>query len=409
MLAFSMVSYALPVFYPELVKSLHWSRASLALGGSMKTLLIGLVAPLNGWIIDKKGVRSVLLAGLVTLAASFVFLSSINSLWEWYVVCLFIGLAGSWVHHLPTQLLVANWFSSKRGSSIGLLMTASGLGDAFMPLASVTLIKDLGWREAALLLPLLLTAPLLAVIFLVRNQPQDMGLHPDGAAQEPTAAERSRGSSHTTAVHGSAVGVFRTTAYWIIAALLFVIGWSTFSVWQHLVLYLRDKGFSQTMAASLFSLFLAASAVSRFIFGPVSDKISAIYAMLINMVLIAFAFAALITTKFPAVIYACMILFGLGYGGSITCRPLLVFECYGATGIGKAYGVATALFTLGGFIGPALSGYIFDKTGSYSSAFLLAFVLICMAAGLVLLLKRMTMHARALSQATRPSLLPSAK
>lgn len=410
MAAFSMTSYALPVFYPELVKTLHWSRAKLALGGSMKTLLIGLVAPLNGWIIDRRGVKTILLAGLVTLAISFALLSGIHSLWQWYVLCLCIGAAGSWVHHLPTQLLVANWFAKNRGLTIGLLMTASGFGDALMPLASVTLIKSLGWREAALLLPLILTAPLLAVIFLVRNQPQDMGLLPDGASeQRPAGTARIPAGAHSSAVPALAVGIFKTAAYWMLAALLLFIGWSTFSVWQHLVLYLRDQGFSQTMAASLFSLFLAASTVSRFLCGPLSDKITATHTMLINLVFMASAFASLITTRSPAVIYLCMILFGLGYGGSITCRPLIVFEYYGATGIGRAYGAATALFTFGGFIGPALSGYIFDKTGSYGPAFVLALVLICVATALVILLKRSMVHQRDRAEAARGSLLPSAK
>ena len=55
MAGFAMSAYALPVFYPELVNAFRWPRASVALGGSLKTLLVGLTAPLNGWIIDRKG------------------------------------------------------------------------------------------------------------------------------------------------------------------------------------------------------------------------------------------------------------------------------------------------------------------------------------------------------------------
>jgi len=156
-------------------------------------------------------------------------------------------------------------------------------------------------------------------------------------------------------------------------------------------------------------LFLGASTVSRFLFGPLCDKITATYTMLMSLVFAGIAFALMISTRNPAVIYFCMVLFGLGYGGSITCRPLIVFEHCRAAGIGKAYGVATALFTFGGFIGPGLSGYIFDKTGSYSLAFRLALILICVAAGLVTLIKRSTIRKQHLARADDPSQLSSTK
>src|ERR1019366_5832897 len=105
-----------------------------ALGGSIQSFLLGLFAPLNGWIIDRKGAKTMLLAGVVTLAISYAFLANIHSLWQYYVVCFFLGLAGSWTHFVPTHLLVANWFVRKRGMAIGMLTTISSFGDTLIPL-----------------------------------------------------------------------------------------------------------------------------------------------------------------------------------------------------------------------------------------------------------------------------------
>jgi OFA family oxalate/formate antiporter-like MFS transporter len=385
-IGFGLSSYAQPVFYPELVKAFRWPRASVALGGSLKTLLVGVIAPLNGWIIDRKGVKGMFLAGLVTLGIFYALLSGIHSLWQYYLVSLFLGLGGSWTHLFPAHLLIAKWFVKKRGLAMGILTTIAGIGASLIPILSATLIKSVGWREALLSFPIILIAPFLAVAFLVRNQPQDMGLHPDGALA-PAAA-----SPHAPATAKSAssdpagdLSFFKTAAFWMLSGMLFFSAWADFSVWQHVVLFLRDAAYSPIAAASVFSLFPAASTFSRFFIGPLCDKVSAAYVMMANLVLMAFAFASLIATHSPAMLYLSMICFGLGHGGTITCRPLLVFEHYGAAGVGKLYGMVMAVFTSGACIGPAVGGYIFDSTRSYNLSFVLSLVLICMAIALALL------------------------
>jgi MFS family permease len=171
--------------------------------------------------------------------------------------------------------------------------------------------------------------------------------------------------------------------------MFFLIAWSTFSVFHHIVFYVQDQGASATRAALLFSLFLAAGTVSRFIFGILNTKISATLATLITLIMVAGAYLILLVFPYGTfVTYSWIVLFGLGVGGGLTCRPLLVFERYGSAGVGKLYGVATAVFTAGAFVGPASSGYIFDKTGSYRIAFVLALMLICGAIVLVQLFKR---------------------
>ena len=395
MTAFSMASYALPVFYPEFVRAFHWPRANVALGGSLKTLLIGLVAPLNGWFIDRKGVKAMLLAGILIVGISYAMLSEVDATRQYWVLCFFLGVGGSWIHHLPTQLLAATWFVKKRGMAIGLLTGFGGFGDTLLPFLCVLLIRRSGWREALLTLPLLLIVPFLAVAFIVRNKPGEIGLLPDGAPESlPPASTHLSPPVHSSpsdnaaeamsAGPGSESANFRSAAFWMLAALLLLTGWAMFSVWQHIPLFLRDGGYN----ASLFSLFLFSSTISRFVSGPLCDRITADYTTLLNLCLIALALLVLLFARSTAMIYFSMISFGFGYGGSITCRPLLVFEHFGGSRVGRLYGVATALFTTGAFFGPAVSGRIYDLTRSYHLAFLLALALIIISMTLLLLLRR---------------------
>ena len=395
MIGFALSAYALPVFYPELVNAFHWPRANVALGGSLKTLLVGLLAPLNGWIIDRKGPKAILLGGVAALSFSLALLSGIHSLWQYYVLCIFLGLGGSWTHHFPIHLLIANWFAKRRGLLIGSLTAVAGVGNSLIPIWSATLIRRDGWREALLILPLILIVPFLAVSFLVRNRPEEIGLHADGGLEPAPASVHPHRTDGSGAASGLGWPTLKTGAFWILAGVFLLPAWAQFSVWQHLVLFLRDEGFTPTVAAYFLSLFLLASTVGRFFGGPLSDKISADYATLVGVVLIGCSVAALLSSSSLAAIYLAVIVLGLGEGSTVTCRPLLVFAHYGSTGVGKLYGVATAMMTLGAFVGPVLAGYIHDKTHSYHLAFLLALALVCISMLLVFLLKRTELPAPA--------------
>ena len=388
MIGFALSAYALPVFYPELINAFHWPRANVALGGSLKTLLVGLLAPLNGWIIDRRGPKTILLAGVAALGISLAFLSGIHSLWQYYVLCVFLGLGGSWTHHFPIHLLIANWFAKRRGLVIGFLTAVAGVGNSLIPIWSATLIKRDGWREALLILPLILIVPFLAVAFLVRNRPEEKGLHADGGLESAPAIIHPHRAGGSGAASGLGWTALKTGAFWVLAGVFLLPAWAQLSVWQHLVLFLRDEGFKPTVAAYFLSLFLLASSVGRFFGGPLSDRISADYATLIGVVLIGFSVVALLSSRSLAAIYLGVIVLGLGEGSTVTCRPLLVFGHYGASGVGKLYGVATAMMTVGAFVGPVLAGYIHDQTHSYHLAFLLALALVCISIVLVVLLKR---------------------
>jgi predicted MFS family arabinose efflux permease len=181
----------------------------------------------------------------------------------------------------------------------------------------------------------------------------------------------------------------RSANFWMIGGMMLLSAWGSFAVWHHIVLFLRDVGYSTTAAASVFSLFIGSTTVSRFLSGPLCDRVSPTIAMLLNLGFIASSFALLSFGRSPAIIYASMVIFGLGYGGIVTCRPMLVFEHYGATEVGKIYGAATAMYTTGSFGGPVLSGYLYDRLGNYNLAFTLALVLMCTSIVLIIPLRRM--------------------
>ena len=86
--------------------------------------------------------------------------------------------------------------------------------------------------------------------------------------------------------------------------------------------------------------------------------------------------------------YAFGCAYGFGYGGSVPQIGALVADLFGTKHGGAIYGIVAMAGAAGGTIGPVMGGYLFDITGQYTIAFLIAAALTLIAAVLAILLRR---------------------
>ncbi|MCL0098421.1 MFS transporter [Dehalococcoidia bacterium] len=79
-----------------------------------------------------------------------------------------------------------------------------------------------------------------------------------------------------------------------------------------------------------------------------------------------------------------LITFGLGYGGAIALRPAIQREYFGRNAFGAIQGASIAVMTIGGIIGPAFAGWIFDIRASYQLAWLILAIVTAIAIPLIM-------------------------
>ena len=127
LVAFSFGLFSLPVFYGPLIKQFHWTRAQAAGGGSIALLLIGILGPVIGKLADKFTAKTVLLAGMCIGALALVLLSFVDGLPEYYAFCVLLGIGCASVSLVPTSILIAPWFLTKRVLSIGVMNAVVGI------------------------------------------------------------------------------------------------------------------------------------------------------------------------------------------------------------------------------------------------------------------------------------------
>ena len=363
-----------------LTREFNWSRSTIGIGFSLSRLENGILGPAQGWMIDRFGPRAVMRFGLCVLALGFFAFSQLNSITTFYLsfglMALGTGLAG----FMPITVAVVNWFDRQRARALGIAQIGfalSGIVASYVILA----ITQIGWREVAMVSGVIVLIVGFPITALIKGSPAEMGLRVDGLSEAEEArlkaedATRSRVSSSTT-VDFSAREAIRTRAFWLISfghgSALLVVG----AVMVHLFLHLTDSlGYSDAHAANFILVMTVAQIGGQLVGGFLGDVISkrVIVIACMSMHAVALLLVSHVATT-PAVI-AFSILHGGAWGARGPLMQAIRADYFGRASFGKIMGFSSVITMFGTVSGPVLAGFLYDRTGSYTSGFTLIAVL----------------------------------
>ena len=376
--------HSFSVFFSPTLDEFGWSRGSTALMLSLNLLIYGLTAPIAGSLCDRWKPHRLILIGAIVLGLATAGCAFARELWHFYLLFGFLMPVGSafcgWPLLGPT---LANWFAKRRGMVMGLAQMGGGLSFTYGIFVEFV-ISQVGWRYTYFVIAGIVIAVLLPLyLVFYRYRPEDKGLKPYGA-DEPRVAialDASAEESQKSVPGGWTLKkALRSYHLWFLVATQSLYwGVGAYMVLGHQVKFVEDVGYSSTVAASIFALFGIFVAVGQLSAG-LSDWIGREKTVTLAVILALGALTALISvrdTSQPWLLYLYAICFGYGAG---LCAPA-IYAGLADIFYGRHFGVLSGLlltgFGIGGIIGPWLGGFIYDITGSYTSAFL--FAMVCFA------------------------------
>jgi len=368
-----IIYYAFPVFYPYFVESLGFTRAQVTQGFFLGFLLVGLPSGiLAGTLIDRIGARFVILAGVGLVGGSMVLMGSMTRFWQFELLCVVDVLGYVLAGPIANQVLVARWFRGRRGQAMGYAYLGLGLGGVVAPLLINFLSRSLGWRHALELVGALVMLVLFPVgIWVTRSGPEELALISE-ASTEPERAQESLAGQDSASV-GIAQAV-RSAAFWlIIAGSTLVIG-TIGAVIQHLILFLKDAGYSATAASRFSTILLTSSLGGRVVVGYLADRFRKTHLMAFFYFLIGVSVFLLAEQHSPAGLWTFAIIFGFSMGADYMLIPLVTAECFGTASLGKLLALIIMVYSVGQWGFPWIVGRIFDARHSYDLAWKMAAV-----------------------------------
>jgi MFS family permease len=204
-------------------------------------------------------------------------------------------------------------------------------------------------------------------ILVTRSAPIDLGLMPDGTPRgDSPGAIADEGKP--SGPQGGTQSAVRTKNFWLILAGSTLVVGAIGAVIQHIILFLKDQGYSTSMASRFFTALLVASLGGRVLVGYLADRFRKKNVM-------SFFYAALsasvLLLGFPhniAVMWAFVLVFGFSMGADYMLIPLLTAECFGTASLGKILALIIMGYSLGQWGAPWIAGRIFDARHSYELA-----------------------------------------
>lgn len=383
------------VLFIPISQSLGLSNAQTAMPFALSRAENGLMGPITGWLLDRYGVRRLMLIGTIFTGVGYILLAQTSTFWAFVFVYLFVVSVGSSTSFMQASTTAINtWFARRRGIAMSINSAAFRLGGAFMvPLLSVAVLRW-GWETAALWVGIGMLALIAPLSILFKRSPESIGLGPDGdpLPKQVSGSDAESNSAEITATDDdwTAKDAIRTRAFWVLA-LGTVLRMSVHgTIFVHFVPILVWKGETQQTAANLIGLVALISVPLILYFGWLSDRLGR-QKLLAGCYLSAASSLLLLNVvdgTWP--ILLAMILFtGTEIGSGLNWA--LVGDLFGRRRFATIRGLLSPIYNVALFSMPILAGWVKDETGSYELVLIAGGVLM-IAAALTFLTIRKPVH-----------------
>jgi MFS family permease len=261
-----------------LTKEFGWNTAQISSALAIRLVLFGLMAPFAAALIERYGVRRIVLTAIVMIVGGLMLALAMSQAWHLIVLWgIVVGIGTGMTAMVLSAIISTRWFTQRRGLVLGMLTASSATGQlVFLPLAA-WLVEHFGWRYA--LAPSvvgLLIAGVLVTLFMC-DRPADVGLLPYGEAPNPAGAAAAALTPATAPAFGRAFSVLgeisTSGTFWILAATFFICGLSTNGLVQtHFISLCADYGMPAVAAASTLAMMGVFDFFGTILSGWLSDR-----------------------------------------------------------------------------------------------------------------------------------------
>ena len=352
-------------------------RQELKLKDAITLWSTAVFAFIAGIIIDRVGVRSLMVSGMFLLSATFYFYAKSDSLADMYIIHIFQGIVLSVSGMVINVVLISKWFNDNRGLAIGVLLAGTSVGNGIFPQINTYLltISDGDWRQVMMWLALIPLAYAPILFALIKEKPEDVENKEDNEAKNDFKASSIEGGF-------TLQETLMSSNFWFLSVMAFCTFYSILAMIGHVFLMLDGEGYSPQISATGVSIIFIGGFIGKVISGKLAEMIGR-KIVLVGGVAMMLAGSLLIVSsifyKNPLLIWIGLTLYGTGWGGLYTLIQLLVADLFGLIAIGKIMGVINIIDTIGGGLGPIITAVIYDSTQNYLMPFLVISALLVIA------------------------------
>jgi MFS family permease len=368
-LASSFFLHSRGIFFPMWMEEFAADKTQISLAISLTLFAGSCTAPITGFCLDHFRVRTIISVASVWLAIGYLLLQTAGTFSVFLVtLVIFQGIGWPGVGPLAQTKLMVNWFTRNRGMALAIAIMGISVAGVMMPTVVTWLSEAVGWRGTYSIYAVILVAFVVPMTLLVvRESPADLGQYPDGDEQPPPDQPA------TAPVAESTFAVYReflsSKAFWSVVVTFGLMNGVYSAMITQLPTYMTTElSFTLYQASYLLGVAGGFAIGGKIVWGWMMDHMNAKLTVMCAVAAYLTSTLIFLSTQSYGWMTLAAGLFGLGFGGMVPVRSVLISRLFGIRKFSRVNGL------LSFFLAPAtfwvlITGYIADQTGTYVSAF----------------------------------------
>lgn len=349
------------------------SVGAVSMAFTVSAVLSAIATFFVGSLIDRYGPRPVMALGAIVMATGLALIGQVQTLWHVYGAFLLSGLGNACLSVPAITAAISPWFEKYQGRAMSSAMLGASVGGMTSTPILILGVEKIGFPATMLLgAGLLLAVVLPLAFFVLKKNPAQLGLYPDGELPQ-AKAERAPPRSFSRAE------AIRTAAFvTLVVAFSLGLGVQVGFLTHHVTLsvpLLGASGAAFIVSITAITAFLGRVALARW-----ADQVDLRVTAAIVLCVAAISLEAMAAFPFAWVLIAASVVYGLTTGNVTSLSPIIVRREFGAGAFGAINGAAWMVIGIACAFGPMLFGWLYDWFGGYTVALHIAAALDLIAA-----------------------------
>lgn len=363
-----------------------WNRGEISGVISIGIFLYGLMGPFSAALLEKFGVRRMMVISLAVLGVSLSVTPMMTAIWQFHLLWGFVsGLGTGMMANVLGVTVTNHWFVKRKGLVVGLLTASSATGQLlFLPLLAKINV-EFGWRSSIYTAVAVIAALIVVVAVFMRNHPYDVGVAAYGE-EAPAKPKPFTGNLFLTPFRTlrSALG---NKTFWLLAGTFFFCGFSTNGlIGTHLIPACIDHDIPEVAAAGLLALMGMFDLVGTTLSGWLSDRFDSRWLLFwyyglrgLSLIFLPYALDAS-----PTQLMIFTVFYGLDWIATVPPTVKLSSMEFGREKSGMIFGWIVVAHQIGASTAAFSAGVLRDWLGTYTVPFIAA-GFVCLFASLMAL------------------------
>ena len=350
-----------------------WGREQISLAIAINVLVYGLVAPFAAALMERFGIRKVVMSALTSVSIGAALTTFMSAPWQLIALWGFvIGISTGSLALVFAATVANRWFVEKRGIVIGVLTASSATGQLiFLPGLSY-LAEMNGWKSVSSTIALVAIALVPIIWVFLKERPSDAGVLPYGAPENWSAPAKNSMSAGSLAID-TLKQASKKKDFWYLVGSFFVCGLSTSGlIGTHFIPAAHDHGMGTTTAASLLALVGVFDLVGTIASGWLTDRYDPR-----KLLFFYYGLRGLSLFLLPSILFASVhpstlvfvIFYGLDWVATVPPTIMLCRTILGPERATVIYGWVFAAHQIGGSIAAFGAAVLRVQFGNYAVAF----------------------------------------